>query len=98
MMERYPCGQKTSQQKHNTRQVLLDAIEQGYADAYSGELIASVPVWIDLQAGRHVGFTLDPIKRATVRPYQEMQTAIHRWYYDKFFLHSKFGLAEETKI
>lgn len=84
-------------------QVLLDAIEQGYAVcAYSGELIASVyQFWIDLQAAGpdHVGFTHDPIKRATVPTIpRDVQTAIHRWYYDKFFLHSKFGLAEETKI
>jgi twinkle protein len=84
-------------------QILLDAIEQGYAVcAYSGELIASVyQFWIDLQAAGpdHVGFTHDPIKRATVPTIpRDVQTAIHRWYYDKFFLHSKFGLAEETKI
>jgi len=65
-------------------------------------LIASVyQFWIDLQAAGpdHVGFTHDPIKRATVPTIpRDVQTAIHRWYYDKFFLHSKFGLAEETKI
>lgn len=84
-------------------QILLDAIEQGNAVcAYSGELRGDrFQFWIDLQAAgpKYVSFVHDPTKDEAVPTIpREIRDAIHRWYYDKFFLHSKFGLAEETKI
>lgn len=84
-------------------QVLLNAIEQGYkVCAYSGELTsAAFQSWIDLQAAgpENVGFITDPQSGGTYPTLsQDVRDAIHKWYYDKFFLHSKFGLAEEAGI
>lgn len=84
-------------------QVLLEAVEQGYpVCAYSGELEASAfQFWIDLQAAgpENVGFVTDPLMQKTVPTIdKDVRDAIHRWYYDRFFLHSKFGLIEESSI
>ena len=47
----------------------------------------------------NVGFVTDPLMQKTVPTIdKDVRDAIHRWYYDRFFLHSKFGLIEESSI
>jgi len=84
-------------------QILLEAVEQGYkVCAYSGELTASsFQFWIDLQAAgpEYVNMVYDPIMDGVVPSINaEIREAIHKWYYDYFFLYDQFGLTEETNI
>ena len=90
-------------------QIMLDAIDQGFAVcAYSGELPSALfRYWIDLQAAgpEYIEMQDDKFRGKLYGDYEQTPKVkaeslkfIRAWYYDKFFMYDSFGSTTDENL
>jgi twinkle protein len=96
-------GKSTSGKSTLLGQIALTAVDHGYpVCAYSGELPGPIfRYWIDIQAAGndYIDMVYDNLKESSVaRVRPEAIEAIHKWYYDMFFLYDSTEVPNESSM